>query len=182
MTLTVITPPGEPAVPLASAKDYLRIGTDSEDALVAELVEAATQRLEQAASLALVMRVLELRLTAWPGALAGRGVVLRPGPVRSIDRIEIIDADREREDVTSRFRLDVGRLCLRPWSFAPPIPTGGAAVIRFTAGFGMAGDVPADLGLAVKLLVAEAYGPSRSAEALPPRVADIIAARREVRL
>ena len=52
--LTVMAPPDEPAVSLASAKAYLRIGHSGEDDLVLDLVDAATKRLEQIAGLALV--------------------------------------------------------------------------------------------------------------------------------
>jgi len=81
MTLTVITPPAEPAVSLADAKAYLRIGHAGEDALLAELVAAATTRLEAASGLTLVRRTLSRRLYAWPATLAGNGFILRPRPV-----------------------------------------------------------------------------------------------------
>lgn len=186
MTLTVITSPGDPAVPLVDAKAYLRIGHDGEDALVADLVEAATKRLEEASGLALVSRTAERCVSVWPARLGGRGYLLRPQPVRALVSVELVDSGGTREDISSRFVLSCGRLCLRPWSFLPPIPSGGHVAIRFEAGFGGAADVPGDLELAVKMLVADGYGRGRldapSDGRLPDAIANILAARREVRL
>lgn len=186
MTLTVITPPGEPPVPLAEAKAYLRIGHDGEDGLVSELVASATDRLERAGSLALVTRTLERAYPAWPAALSGRGVPLHPRPVRALVSVELVEEGGAREAVTTRFVLHGGQLCLKPWSFAPPIPAGGYAAVRFEAGFGAAADVPGDLTLAVKMLAGDAYGRGRldtpASGGLPEAVASILVARREVRL
>ena len=71
--LTVIVPPDKPAVSLASAKDFLRIGHAGEDDLIAQMIEAATKRLEQIAGLALVRQTLQLTWFRWPEAMAGRG-------------------------------------------------------------------------------------------------------------
>lgn len=186
MTLTVITPPGEPAVPLVDAKTYLRIGHDGEDELVADLVEAATKRLEGASGLALVSRMVERCVSAWPARLNGRGYLLRPQPVRALASVELVDAESTREDITSRFVLSCGRMCMRPWSFLPAIPSGGHVAIRFEAGFGGVADVPGDLELAVKMMVADGYGRGRLDAPidgrLPDAVANILATRREVRL
>ncbi|MFN3910782.1 hypothetical protein [Hyphomonas sp.] len=38
--LTVITPPAGEPLSLQAAKDFLRLGTDAEDALVTELIRA----------------------------------------------------------------------------------------------------------------------------------------------
>ena len=48
MTLTVLTPPGEEALPLAEAKAFLRIGHDGEDALVAASAEVSALALAEA--------------------------------------------------------------------------------------------------------------------------------------
>ena len=57
MTLTVMTPPDGEVLSLDAAKDYLRIGTGGEDALVTALIASA--RLEAASGLVLVTRTLK---------------------------------------------------------------------------------------------------------------------------
>ncbi|NBC14826.1 MAG: hypothetical protein GVY09_16130 [Gammaproteobacteria bacterium] len=187
MTLTVITPPAEAPVSLDEAKDHLRIGHEAEDDHVLRLVEAASDRLETAAGLALVTRTLRRTYRQWPARLLGRGHLLRPMPVSRLTGVSLNEPDRPEEDITARFRLDGGRLSLRPWSMLPPVPADGTAAITFEAGFaGTADGVPSDLKLAVLMLVSDSYErgrtPSRRADSLPETVRDILAARREVRL
>ena len=79
MTLTVITPPDGEALSLDAAKDYLRIGTDGEDALVTALIAAARARLEAASGLALVTRTLKQGWECWPGDVTRRGAWLGAG-------------------------------------------------------------------------------------------------------
>ncbi|WP_084395658.1 head-tail connector protein [Henriciella aquimarina] len=181
MMLTVISPPGEAALPLAEAKAFLRIGHDGEDTLVADLTDGATVRLEEATGLALVSRTLRASWTHWPSALSRRGIALRPGPVTALSGIRILDAEGDESDVTGRFGLEAGRLCLKPVNWAPAIPAGGRAEADFEAGFGTAADVPGDLVQALKLILLEAYRRNGDV-ALPEEARAIIAARREVRL
>lgn len=72
MTLTVITPPNGEALSLDAAKDYLRIGTDGEDALVKALIAAARARLSDVAGPGIVRRLepgpVEQALTMRTGA------------------------------------------------------------------------------------------------------------------
>ncbi|MEM7766447.1 MAG: hypothetical protein AAF253_03045 [Pseudomonadota bacterium] len=186
MTLTVITPPAEPAVPLADAKTYLRIGHSGEDALVGDLVAAATARLEAASGLSLVSRILSRQLHAWPATLAGKGFILRPKPVSRLIRVDLVDETGAVEDISSRFQIHAGRLVVRPWSVAPAICFGGHANIVFDTGYGTAEQLPDDLQLAVLRLTAEAYRTGRTELAgetgLPTDVAAIVTAHRELRV
>ena len=186
MTLSVVSPPIEPAVTLDLAKSYLRIGHAGEDALVGDLVAAATARLEAASGLSLVSRTLSRRLRDWPATLAGKGFILRPKPAAQLVRVDLVDAQGAAEDITSRFQLQGGRLVVRPWSVAPAIAPDAYADVVFVTGYGGQSDVPDDLQLAVLRLTALAYREGRtdlSGEmGLPRDVADIVAARREVRV
>lgn len=185
MNLTVITPPDALPVSLAEMKDHLRLGHDGEDALVSELIAAATSTIEQHLGTVLVARTLERCLATWPKALSTPGVELMPGPVISLLGVTLRGDDIPDEDVTGRFRLTCGRLVLRPWSIAPAVPMGGHAAVVFEAGFGAPGDVPDDLKLAVKLLVAEAYlarGTEPSGQAMPDAARHILETHRRVRL
>ncbi len=163
---------------LAVAKDYLRIGHEGEDDLVM-----------QEAAFALVEQELQVSWARWPASLAGRGVLLPRRPATSLVSVQTINADESGTDHTDRFRLECGRLGLRPWSLAPGIETGGRIELVFKAGFGSADDVPEDLKEAVLRLVAASYG-ARAAtgistnveSGLPIEVQSILDARREVRL
>lgn len=179
MTLTVLTPPGEEALPLAEAKAFLRIGHDGEDVLVADLAAGARARLEEAAGLALVTRTLRRTYHAWPTSVLRRGIALRPGPVASLVAVRTVDAGETATDFTGRFRLVAGRPCLRPGVALPVLSSGLRVEIDFTTGFGAASEIPEDLVHALKLILLDAY--RRNGElGLPQEAKAIIAARREV--
>lgn len=174
---------------LAAAKDFLRIGHEGEDELVARLLQSARARIEQAAGLALVEQTLRVEWLAWPTALAGRGALLPRRPVIALIAVEGVDAAGVRTDVTDRFRIDCGRLGLRPWSLLPTIETGGSVEVAYQAGYGAASEVPEDLQEAVLRLTGVLYAARSpgafdlsSSGALPDEVAAILEARREVRL
>ena len=157
MTLTVITPPSEEALPLAAAKAFLRVGHDGEDTLIADLIAGAGARLEEASGLALVTRTLRRTFHAWPSALYRRGIALRPGPVTALTAVRLVDAEDEATDITAHFAQAGSRLCLKPGSTAPMLAGGSRAEVEFTAGFGAAADIPDDLVHALKLILLDAY-------------------------
>ncbi|MEL6413502.1 MAG: phage head-tail connector protein [Pseudomonadota bacterium] len=187
--LTVIVPPDEPAVLLASAKDYLRIGHSGEDDLIVDLVEAATKRLEQIAGLALVRRTLQWTWLQWPQAMAGRGSKFPISTISNLTSVILHSDDSLETDITARFQIECGRLRLRPWSMLPGLGRGERVEIQFEAGFGGADEIPEDLQEAVLRLVASIYSARSRQRAsagsntgIPHEVQAILNARREVRL
>ena len=180
--LTVMTPPDEEPLTLAAAKDFLRIGNDAEDSLVADLIRAGRAHVEAATGLALVSRTLKRRWTKWPQGLLRTGVKLRPGPATALVAVVRVDAEGGEELLTGRFRLEGGKLRLRPFAELPVVAPGGAIDAVFVAGYGGAEDVPEDLVHAVKLWVQAAYlaGDRRGGDT--GGVTAALAARREVRL
>jgi uncharacterized phiE125 gp8 family phage protein len=181
--LTVITPPAGEPLTLAAAKDFLRLGTDTEDALVTALIRAGRAHVEMASGLALVTRTLKRRWTAWPHGLMRGGVKLRPGPAQALVTVVRVDAEGGEELLTGRFQLTNGKLRLRPFAGLPVVPLGGCIEVTFETGFGAAEDVPEDLVHGVKLWVQAAYlaqgGQRGAADAAAEAV---IAPRREMRL
>ncbi|MFN3212293.1 MAG: hypothetical protein ACE37M_04250 [Henriciella sp.] len=186
--LTVIVPPGEPAVSLAAAKDYLRIGHPGEDELIEGLVQAAEARLEQIAGLALVRQTMQLIWHQWPSEIAGRGIRLPVSPIIGLSAVTFLSAQDVETDITERFHISCGRLCLKPWSMLARLHSGDRVRLNFEAGFGAASDVPDDLQEAVLRLTLAAYrgrqAGSNAAQtnAIPPEVQSILDARRQVRL
>lgn len=181
--LTVITPPAGEPLTLASAKDFLRLGTDAEDALVTELIRAGRAQVEAATGLALVSRTLVRRWTAWPHGLMRGGVKLRPGPAKALVSVVRVDAEGGEELLTGRFVLEGGKLRLRPFAGLPVVPLGGAIEVMFEAGYGAPEEVPEDLVHGVKLFVQAAYLAGDGGRGSVPEAAlAVLAARREVRL
>jgi uncharacterized phiE125 gp8 family phage protein len=181
MTLTVISPPGETALPLAAAKAFLQIGHDGEDTLVADLLASATAQLETATGLALVSRILRQSWRCWPAGFGASGALLRPGPARTLTSVALIDEAGDETDISSLFALVDDRLCLKPSSWLPPIPLGGRVEVTFEAGFGLAVNIPADFIQALKAILASAYRRG-SDDGIPDEARAIIASRRELRI
>lgn len=184
--LTVITPPAQEPVSLAAAKAFLRLGHDGEDALIADLIASARTRIEQESGLSLVSQVVRVAWTAWPVSLSGRGVALPRRPAKVLVSVLLVEPDGTLIDHSERFRLDCGRLLLRPWSWCPIIARGGSAQITFETGYGSPEEVPDDLKEACLRMVAALYasrgGAGASETGLPEAVQTILNARREVRL
>ena len=187
--LTVITPPREQPLSVASAKSFLRIGHDGDDSLVAELIDAATARIEHYAGLAFVTQTLRIDWLEWPQSITKNGVRLPRQPISSLQSVALTDDDNGRVDYQDRFRLHHGRLQLRPWSMLPAVPPSSQIQIEFVAGYEDAERVPADLREAVLRLIANLYAArpgggqvtSRD-QGLPEDVLSILATREEIRL
>jgi uncharacterized phiE125 gp8 family phage protein len=184
MKTTVLTPPDGEPVSLSAVKDYLRIGHDGEDALVADLIASARARLEAELDLALIGRTLRLEFSAWPSGLATGGLVVRPSPLRTLLAVRIVSGETVT-DLTEGFVFSAGRLCRKPWTGLPVLPADARVEVELKAGFGEAGAVPDDLKLAVKLLAAQGYrlrNGEGDEEAFPREVDDLLAPYQGVRL
>lgn len=179
--LTVMTPPAGEALSLQAAKEYLRLGTDAEDALVAGLIASARAQIEAVSGLALVSRTLKRTYTHWPRTVTSGGIRLRPGPARALEAVTRLAGGQAPEAFTERFELVAGKLRLRAGEALPGIPPGGRIEVTFEAGFGAPEDVPEDLQHAVKLWVQAAYlrGGERALAGVPEDVQRILDARRE---
>ena len=133
---------------------------DSEDALIASLVKAAREELEQATGLALISQGWRLYLDCWP---ATQTVLIHKAPVIVADRRHDIydDAGAPSSPPLSGFVLDrfsrPARIAV-PDAIAAPGKKLNGIEIDFTAGFGATGvDVPDGLKRAIMLLAAHWY-------------------------
>lgn len=179
--LTVITPPAGEALSLQAAKDMLRLGTDAEDALVAQLIASGRAQIEAASGLALVSRTLRRTWARWPQSVAHGGVALRPGPVAGLASVVRFDGLDAEENISARFEVARGKLRLRAGRALPGIAPGGRVEVTFQAGFGAPEAVPEDLVHALKLFAQAAYlrGSERPPAGIPEEVQRILDARRE---
>ena len=188
--LTELEPVGAAELPLTALREHLRLGTGfADDALQDVILEAALRAalaaLEARIGRALIARAFAWRVERWSDAT---GVALPIGPVEGLASAEIEDASGVRTDVLGRVaftRGDGARPMVQArWGALPRIPDGGAAVLRFTAGFGPWAALPADLRHASLMLAASYYENRAGAAeaAVPPVVAALIAPWRVLRL
>lgn len=165
MTSILIAAPGEEPVSLAEAKAWCRIDSNDEDDLVSALIAAARLQVESETRRALVTQSWRLTLDCPRGRL----VVLPIAPVSDVTSVTADDAD-----------LDVslqGDAVLLPGEGYQQL------VIDYTAGYGAAADVPADLRQAVLALVGYWYENRDLAAAATPAGLDrLLAGYRRVQL
>lgn len=190
MIVTTLAGPAAEPVGLAEAKDYLRIGGDTEDDLVTHLIAEARARIEELTGVAMISRSLRLTLDWWPRGMAERRWMRLPvRPAGALSVVRVFDGYGEAHVVTDRFTLPAGRAARLMWTDGV-FPWQGQRVagieIEYEAGFGEAAeDVAEGLRLAVKRLVAHAHA-SRDADTiagpLPVDIASLVGPWRRVRL
>jgi uncharacterized phiE125 gp8 family phage protein len=186
MPLIQTSPPAEEPVTLAEAKAYLRIGHDDEDALISTLITAARRRAVAETGLAFVSQGWSLYLDGWPET----GVIELPiGPLIAVSAVKTYGEDDTPAVIEpAHYYVDAvsrpPRLLLRGSRvWARPGRIGNGIEIAFTAGFGAASAVPADLRQAVLELVAHFYAHRGDEEAsIPLTVRDVLAFHRGLRL
>lgn len=151
------------ALPIAAFREHLRLSSGfaddtTQDALLEQYLRAAMATVEARTGRALLVRDRSLRLARWRTEF---GQILPIAPVSAVASVTLINRDGAATLIDhARYALqaDGPRPRLVPMgSILPPIPTGGRAVIVFTAGFGLWDDIPADLRQAVLLLAAQSY-------------------------
>lgn len=174
MPTTILTPPSALPVSLAEAKAYCRVESDHEDALIADLIEAATAHVEQATCRALVERELMLTMRCFPLDLFR----LPWSPVLSVASVKYRDLDGVLHTLTA----DVDYLAdlaaqpatvepVRDWPATGPYPD--AVQVTYTAGHdGSPLDIPQRARVAILALVAQWYD-RRTPEGPPGSVAEV---------
>lgn len=154
MAAILLTPPAAEPLSLADAKAFLRADTGDDDALIAALLGAARQHIEALTRRALLLQTWRLVLDAWPRD--GR-IVPRIGPLKSLSAARIYDAagNAHALDVV-QFVVDGAGNAIAAPSFALPVPGRAFAGIELDVicGYGAAGDVPAGLIQALRMLLA----------------------------
>ncbi|VCU58860.1 Gene Transfer Agent (GTA) ORFG06 [Tritonibacter mobilis] len=162
MILHELTPLPDSILPLAAFKAHLRLGTGFgeealQDAVLLAFLRASLAAIEARTNKALLTRDYEWRLNAWP-----RVVELPVAPVSTVSQVALVDqTGAETEVPVAAYALapDAHAPRLTPRAAVwPMMPSGGGAVIRFTAGMAATWDaLPADLAQAVMLLAAHYY-------------------------
>lgn len=156
MRLELITAPTTDPVTLAEVKTRLRLDDSSDDAGVARLIAAATRHAELVCRRAFVTQSWALTLDAFPCG----SISLPLPPLKTVDEISYVDANGATQVLaTTEYLVDnagmiglVHRAYQKQWPTTRAQPM--AVRVEFTAGYGVAADVPSDLVSALMLMVA----------------------------
>ena len=169
MSYTVITPASLKALTVQEVKDYLRVDSSDEDTLLGVLIDAATQVAEHYLGRFLLTTVVEEFYDFFPVYQTGvdpfRGdrniVYLSRGPVQSITSLKYIDGNGDEQTVsTDDYRSD---LVSEPARIMPEHgwkgtkDTVNAVIVRYICGYTQASDVPANIKVALLLIIGEMY-------------------------
>ena len=169
MSYTVITPATLEALTVQEVKDYLRVDSDAEDTLLGVLIKASTEMAESYLGRFLLTTVIEEFYDFFPVYKTGvdpfRGdrniIYLSRGPVQAVASVKYIDGNGDEITVNaSDYRTD---LVSEPSRIFPEHgwygtkDTVNAVIIRYTCGYTQASDVPANIKMAMLLMIGEMY-------------------------
>jgi uncharacterized phiE125 gp8 family phage protein len=161
-----VAPPSSEPISVEEAKEYCRVETDTENAMILGLIMAAREYCETFQRRAFITQTWELWLDDWPES--GQIMIPLP-PLQGIDSVKYYDVDdNELEMAANNYFVDTknepGWIALAYGSAWPTItlrPANGVC-ITFTAGYDAEGSdgaalVPESVRLAIKLLVGHWY-------------------------
>ena len=158
MALFKIAEPALEPVTVAEARAWLRVSHTSEDLLIADLISAARQDVENQTGLSLISQQWRMTFDNWP---VGDMVQLPRGPVTGILAVTVYSANGTPSVVSPAdylldMRSDPARLFFE--KRGNPGRRMNGIEIDFSAGFGTTGtSVPDMLNRAILLLVAHWY-------------------------
>ena len=158
--------PGAAAVTLNEARGWLRMGTTLDDAVVAQLIRAATNICEAFIGRWLVIREVEEEV----GLEAGRAR-LRIRPVVAVDAVATIDDDGEETALAA----DGWRLATKDdgTGWVAPVESGAATRLRVGYRAGLASgpnDIPEAIRQGIVRLVQHLHEARDDADRAPPAV------------
>lgn len=176
MALRTVTPPAVEPVSIDDLKLHLRLDGDDENAYLAGLIAAARRSCESFQNRAYITQTLRLTADAFPlyrdglyhfasRSVRGQdaGILLPRAPLQSVSSITYVDEAGVTRTLASTEYLvdnqsDPGRVAPAYGKYWPA--TRGqmnAVAVTFVAGYGAAADVPGEIALAIKMLVAHFY-------------------------
>mgnify|MGYP000016317529 CR=1 FL=1 len=172
--LSTIEPPEFEPVTLAEAKEYLRLDSNTEDALLLGLIKTARQTAEEFLGKSLITQTLQLQFDYY----APTEVNLMRGPVQEIIAVIIVAADYTEGTLSSNaYHLTSGNKQL---VFDAAL-MGRNVQIQYAAGYGNAADVPAPIKHGILQHVAAMYE-NRGQNDLPILVRQAYAPYKTIRI
>ena len=168
MPLKLITPPTSEPLSVADAKLHCRVDVVDDDLLISAWIKAARRYIERVSNRALLTQTWELWRDAWPVG----DIDLWRSPLQSVTYVKYYDDnDVESTLAASAYIVDTieepGRIVLKTGQTWPSttLRAANGVVVRFVAGWTVAGDVPEPIRQAMYLLVAN-WNEHREAAAL----------------
>jgi uncharacterized phiE125 gp8 family phage protein len=158
MALFKIAEPALEPVTVADARSWLRISHTSEDTLIADLISAARQDVENQTGLSLISQQWRMTMDHWPD---GDKVELPRGPVTAVIAVTVYAANGTPTiapiaDYLLDMRTEPARLMFE--KRGNPGRRMNGIEVDFSTGFGATGtSVPDMLNRAILLLVAHWY-------------------------
>ena len=157
----ITIPPVEEPITLDEAKEQLHILHDDEDAFIGSLIAAARIHCEQVARRAFVTRTYTAMLDCWP--YMTRFELPYP-PLIAVTSIKYTDIDGNQATFAAgNYLVDAhsqpGRVAIKSNASYPTVTLQevNAVEIAYTAGYGLATEVPDIYKAAVKLMMAHLY-------------------------
>lgn len=163
MPISVVTPAAAEPVTVAEMKEHLRVDWDEEDTYIGDLITACRRMFTGMTNRVCVNEKYTERFENWP---RDKGeILLQRAPLSTVSTVVYTDtAGATNSWASSNYTTvtgqEPGRLVLKfsgQWptdSLQPGLPI----VVTYTSGYGTsADDVPADLKLAIKAMVAHYY-------------------------
>ena len=187
MAAILIEPPAGETLSLADAKNYLRVQHDADDALIASMISAARMQVESRTRRALITQTWRMVLDRWPSS----GTIASPvSPLREVIAARVRDEAGEPQELDadifiSNTASSPGLVAFDAGRVIHPVQDVAGIEIDIEAGYGAAGDVPAPLVQAIRLLLARAYeyrGQGERDDAMPEGLAGLLAPYRVVSL
>lgn len=163
LSLRQIIPPSSEPVSVPEVKALLRIETNEEDGVLADMISAAREDVEIALRRQLLTATLVLALDDFPTGLHGVICLPRP-PIQSVTHIRYLDSGAVLQTLDSAaYQVDTisepGRIWLADGQTWPSVYTHqlNAVLVTYVAGWPSAFAVPAAIRHAIKLRVGDLY-------------------------
>jgi uncharacterized phiE125 gp8 family phage protein len=157
MSARLLTPPAVEPWTVGEAKEFLRVATDDDDAIIASLIASARGQVEAQARCLLISQTWRIARNAWP---ADGRLSLRFAPLRAVIAARVFNTAGLATSIDPEsFVIDgAGVVSAPPWSLPPPGRAVAGIELDIEAGFGASPeDVPELLRHAVRILVAHGY-------------------------
>lgn len=155
MALETLIPPASEPVSLASARAYLRIGSDGDDGVLSSLITACREALEARTGRALVTRTVRQRFLGAKSLSLGLPGTLLPGraPATTLVAARVIGADgSETIAPAGTVALVDGRFIL-----TSPLATSALGLsLDYEAGYGPPANVPEAFKVSILEAMADA--------------------------